>query len=373
MTAHPVYLDHNGTTPVAPEVAEAMWPYLTEHFGNPSSATPQGRHARQAVQQAREHVAALIDAHPDEITFTSGGTEANNLAIRGTARVAAQHSAVTSVVEHPATVEPISLLEQRGWTIHRLGVDSHGRIDPKAVPSGPLGLGTIILAQNEVGTIQPVAQFAQQVRSAGGVVHTDGAQAVGKIPVSVNDLHVDFLSIAGHKLYAPKGIGALYVRRGTLIAPVLLGAGQECGLRPGTENVANIVGLGVAAELAGNTLTAEAERQKRLTEMLWDQLKSTIPEVVRISPAEHCLPNTLMVALPDRIGSDLLDTIEDVSASTGSACHSGVHTPAETLLEMGIESNVALGALRLSIGRQTSQNDIQTVVTTLSNAVREQS
>ncbi len=372
MTVQPVFLDYNGTTPVAPEVVEAMWPYLTEHFGNPSSPTSQGRLARRAVEYARERVATLIDAHPDEITFTSGGTEANNLAIRGAAQVASQRSAVTSMVEHPATVEPLSLLEQQGWAIQRLGVDSHARIDPDAVPSGPLGLGTLILAQNEVGTIQPVAQFAQQVRSAGGVVHTDGAQAVGKIPVSVKNLHVDLLSIAGHKLYAPKGIGALFIRRGTLIDPVLLGAGQERGLRPGTENVASIVGLGVAAELAMSFMVHEAERQQQLTEMLWCQLKSAIPEIVRISPTEQCLPNTLMVALPDRIGSDLLDTVDDVAVSTGSACHSGVHTPAQTLLEMGIQPNVALGALRLSIGRQTSQSDILTVVTTLSDAAHKQ-
>lgn len=369
-TVKPVYLDHNGTTPVAPEVADAMWPFLTEHFGNPSSATSQGTLARQAVEQARESIASLIDAHPDEITFTSGGTEANNLAIRGTAQLITQRSAVTSVVEHPATVEPLHLLEQQGWDIHRLSVDSTAHIEPSAVPNGPLGLGTLILAQNEVGTIQPVAEFAQRVHTAGGVVHTDAAQAVGKIPVSVQELAVDLLSIAGHKLYAPKGVGALYVRRGTLIDPVLVGAGQEHGLRPGTENVASIVGLGAAAQLAKTLLSNEAARQKQLTEMLWERLKIAIPGLVRISPSQHCLPNTLMVAIPHRIGGDILDTVDNVSASTGSACHAGVHTPAQTLLEMGFEADVALGALRLSIGRQTSSADIHTTVTTLHTALQ---
>lgn len=373
MTPSRVYLDHNGTTPVAVEVAEAMWPYLTEHFGNPSSATPQGLRARRAVDTAREHLAALIGAWPDEIIFTSGGTEANNLAIRGAAQLASRHTAVTSVVEHPATVESVHILERAGWDVHRLAVDKHGRINPSTMPTDPVGLGTLILAQNEVGTIQPVAEFADAVRAAGGIVHTDAAQAVGKIPVSVNDLDVDLLSIAGHKLYAPKGVGALYVRRGTPLEPVLVGAAQEKGLRPGTENVAGIVGLGAAATLANQLLSSEAPRQKQLIEMLWDELKANIPETVRISPSEKCLPNTLMVAVPDRIGSELLDTADGVAASTGSACHSGVHTPAQTLLEMGLDTNIALGALRLSIGRQTSRDDIHTVVAALTDAMHLQS
>lgn len=361
----PVYLDHNGTTPIAPEVAEAMWPYLTERFGNPSSATPQGRVARQAVETAREQLAALIGAHPDEITFTSGGTEANNLAIRGAAQLAGHQIAVTSVVEHPATVQPLALLAADGWTVHRLGVDSGGRIDPSVMPSGPLGLGTLILAQNEVGTLQPVAEFAEGVRHAGGTVHADAAQAVGKIPVDVTELGVDLLSVAGHKLYGPKGVGALYLRRGTAIRPVLVGAGQERGLRPGTENVASIVGLGVAAVLAAGLLRHEPARQEALRELLWSELAAAIPGLVRISPHRECLPNTLMVAVPGKVGSDILEVVAGVAASTGSARHSGIHTPAQTLIEMGVEPALALGALRLSLGRSTTEESVRSAAAAL--------
>lgn len=365
-----VYLDHNGTTPIAARAVDAMLPYLTDHFGNPSSSNPQGLAARGAVDTAREQLAALIGAHPDEITFTSGGTEANNLAIRGAAQLAEQRAALTSVVEHPATAQPIAVLEREGWAVHRLSVDADGRVDPRAVPGAPLGLGTLILAQNEVGTIQPVAEVAERVRAAGGVVHADAAQAVGKIPVSVDALGVDLLSIAGHKLYAPKGVGALYVRRGTKIAPVLVGAGQERGLRPGTENMAGIVALGAAAELAGELLADESARQLRLRELLWDRLVAGLPQLVRISPVDGCLPNTLMVAMPGRVGGEVLERASGVGASTGSACHSGVHTPAQTLLEMGLDPDLALGALRLSLGRATTESDVDAVAATLIAAAR---
>lgn len=354
----PIYLDHNGTTPVAAQVADAMWPFLTRHFGNPSSATAAGAVARRAVEDAREQLAALIGAHADEILFTSGGTEANNLAIRGTFPDRTAGVIVTSRVEHPATVQPLRLREHAGWTIHRLPVDQQARIDPTDIPAGPVDLGTVILAQNEVGTLQPVAALADRIHAVGGLVHTDAAQAVGKIRVDVDELGVDLLSIAGHKLYAPKGVGALYVRRGTDLAPLLVGAGQERGLRPGTENVAAIVGLGAAAALAGTLMTMEPARQERLRELLWQRLHGAIPGLVRISPATGCLPNTLMVAVPGRIGSEFLAGVDTVAASTGSACHSGVHTPAETLLEMGVEPDVALGALRLTLGRATTESDI---------------
>lgn len=353
-----VYLDHNATTPVAAEVAEAMWPYVTEHFGNPSSASPQGRRAKEAVDVAREQVAALIGARPDEVVFTSGGTEANNLAIRGVAAVASTHRALTSSVEHPATVAPLAHLQEQGWRVHELPVDEECRVRLEETPTKPLGLGTLILAHNETGALQPVAEFAERVHDAGGRVHADAAQAVGKIPVSVDDLGVDLLSVAGHKLYAPKGVGALFVRRGTTIAPVVRGAGQEGGLRPGTENVAGIVGLGVAAELAARLLQDEGSRQSRLRETLWDKLSRSISGLVRVSPVDGCLPNTLMVAVPDRIGAEVLAAVSGVSASTGSACHAGVHSPSPALLAMGVDHDTALCALRLSIGRSTSEQDI---------------
>lgn len=359
VTTGPIYLDHNATTPVAPEVAEAMWPHLTAHFGNPSSTTPAGERARAAVDTAREQVAALIAAHPDEIVFTSGGTEANNLAIRGVAAVATCHTALTSAVEHPATEAPLAHLRDQAWRTHELPVDGESRVRLEEMPTVPVGLGTLILAHNETGAIQPMTAFVERVHAAGGVAHADAAQAVGKIPVSVEELGVDLVSIAGHKLYAPKGVGALYVRRGTTLAPVLRGAGQEGGLRPGTENVPGIVALGTAAELAAGLLDREAERLVDLREALWGRLAHAIPGLGRVSPAEGCLPNTLMVTVPGRLGADLLAGTTELAASTGSACHSGVHSPSAALLAMGLDHDTALGALRLSLGRSTGPAEVE--------------
>ncbi len=364
----PVYLDHNATTPVAPEVAEVMWPYVVEHFGNPSSDHTYGRRARAAVDTAREQVAALIGAHPDEIVFTSGGTEANNLAIRGTAGTASTPIAVTTAVEHPATTAPLALLAAQGWAVHPLPVDRAGRADPATVPDGPIGLASVILAQNEVGTIQPVAALADAVHRAGGILHADAAQAAGKIQVDVDALAVDLLSIAGHKLYAPKGVGALYVRRGTRITPLLVGAGQERRVRPGTENVAGIAALGAACTLATDQLPAEAARQAALREQLWHGLVAAIPGLLRLSPVEGCLPNTLTIAIPDRLGADVLAYAPEVAASTGSACDAGTHTPSATLLAMGIDHSPALGAIRLTLGRGTTHADIGTAVQSLHEA-----
>ncbi len=365
----PIYLDHNATTPVATEVAHAMWPYVSDHFGNPSSTHPYGRVAKAAVDLAREQVAAQIGAQPDEIIFTSGGTEANNLAIRGTASMATQRVAITTAVEHPATTSPLALLGHLGWAVHVLPVDADGRASATALPSGPIGLGSVILAQNEVGTIQPVREIADAVHRSGGVMHADGAQAVGKIPVAVDDLGVDLLSIAGHKLYAPKGVGALYVRRGTPLSPVIVGAGQESGRRPGTENVPGIVALGAACVLAAGLMDSEPARQATLRELLWTNLASGIPGIVRLSPTSHSLPNTLMVAVPDVAGSDILDAAPGLAASTGSACHAGQHTPAATLLAMGLAPALAIGAIRLSLGRSTTPAEIQNAVGLLVEAV----
>ncbi len=367
--ARPIYLDHNATTPIAVEVAQAMWPYVAEHFGNPSSTHHYGRVAKVAVDHAREQVAALIGARPLEIIFTSGGTEANNLAIRGTVGLATERVAVTTAVEHPATTAPLALLAAAGWTVHRLPVDADGRASAGDVPAGPIDLGSVILAQNEVGTIQPVRAIADAIHRAGGIVHTDAAQAVGKIPVDVDDLSVDLLSIAGHKLYAPKGVGALYVRGGTPIGPLLVGAGQESGRRPGTENVPGIVALGAACELAAGLLLSEPCRQLALRELLWATLSSLIPGLVRISPAAEALPNTLTIAVPGRVGADLLDATSQIAASTGSACHAGIHTPAATLLAMGIPAETAIQALRLSVGRSTTTQGVREAAAFLAQAV----
>ncbi len=365
----PVYLDHNATTPIAREVAEAMWPYVAEHFGNPSSTHPYGRVAKAAVDVAREQVAALIAAHASEIVFTSGGTEANNLAIRGSAAVAGHRVAVTTAVEHPATTAPLAVLAGMGWAVHELEVDSDGRASGTGIPER-VGLGTVILAQNEVGTVQPVRAVGEAVHRAGGVMHADGAQAVGKIRVAVDELGVDLLSIAGHKLYAPKGVGALYVRRGTVHEPLLVGAGQEDGRRPGTENVPGIVALGAACELAAGFLGTEPARQESLRELLWKGLSDISPDVVRLSPAAGSLPNTLTVAFPGHVGADILDAAPAIAASTGSACHSGQHTPARTLLAMGVSAELAIGTVRLSLGRSTTVQDIGDAVAALRAALR---
>lgn len=370
MSTTSTYLDHNATTPVAPEVAEAMWPYLVDHFANPSSTTPAGARARAAVDQAREQVAILVGAHPDEIVFTSGGTESNNLAIRGVAAVASTYDALTSTIEHPATVAPLTHLRGLGWRVHELPVDDESRVRLDDVPTVPVGLGSLILAHNETGAVQPMAEFAERVHAAGGVVHADAAQAVGKIAVSLADLGVDLMSIAGHKLYAPKGVGALVVRRGTTVVPLLRGAGQEGGLRPGTENVPGIVALGAAAELAGSRLQAEGARQSGLRELLWDELARLVPDLVRISPADGCLPNTLMVAARGRIGAEVLAQVDDVAASTGSACHAGEHTPSSALLAMGLDHETALGALRLSLGRSTTRAETVRAAEVLGHALR---
>jgi cysteine desulfurase len=366
-----VYLDHNATTPVAEPVAQRMWPHLTERFGNPSSATRRGRAAAAAVDRARQELAALIGAEPDEVVFTSGGTEASNLALRGAAAGAGCRQVLTSPLEHPATTTPLAHLRARdGWTVHTLDVDAGARIDPDSAPGTELGLGTLILAHNEVGTVQPAAAFSEAVHRAGGLVHIDAAQAVGKIPVDVREIGADLLSVAGHKLYGPQGVGALWVRRGTALAPVLRGAGQERGLRPGTENVAGIVGLGAAAALAAEELRRGTAAQVRLRELLWSLLSAGAPALVRISPSTGCLPNTLMVAQPGTAGQEVLDAAEGVAASTGSACHAGVHTPSASLLAMGVDPHTAVGALRLSLGRSTTESEVRTAAETLCAALR---
>lgn len=367
-----VYLDHNATTPVAPEVLDVMLPYLREEFGNPSSDHPAGRAAARAVAAARAQVAALIGAEPGEVVFTSGGTESNNLAILGSAAAAApdRRRIVTTVVEHPATTAPCARLHAAGWTITRLPVTRAGSVNAAVAADAlapDVALVTMMLAQNETGAILPVAPVATAAHAVRAVVHTDAAQAIGKIDVSVDALGVDLLSIAGHKCYAPKGIGALYRRSGTALHPVLLGARQESGVRPGTENVAGIVGLGAACELAGTRVAAEARRLSGLRDKLWERLLAGVPGMVRLTP-EDALPNTLMVSFPNALGRAVLAAAPGLAASTGSACHSGQDTPATTLLAMGATPSLALGAVRLSLGHGTSAGEIDRAVSILTRA-----
>ncbi len=370
-----VYLDHNATTPIASEVLDAMLPYLREQFGNPSSDHALGRRAHEAAETARAQVAELIGAAPAEIVFTSGGTESNNLAVRGVAASAAtdRRRIVTSVVEHPAIVGPCAILESEGWTIARVPVTSEGVVDARVamMALGPdVALLTLMRAQNETGALMPVGDVAAAARSAGVIVHSDAAQAVGKVEVDVDDLGVDLLSIAGHKLYAPKGVGALYVRAGTPIAPITFGGGQERGLRPGTENVAGIVALGAAAARAQDGLAEEAVRQRALRDALWEKLSSRIPGLVRHTPFGPSLPNTLALSFPGVLGKDVLAAADGVFASTGSACHAGVDSPAETLLAMGVPPGIALGSVRLSLGRSTTADDLAIAVDSLAVAYK---
>ena len=368
----PIYLDNNASTPVLPEVVDAMLPYLREHFGNPSSNHVFGRTMHDAVERAREQAARLIECSPGEIYFTSGGTEANNLAIRGVAAaIPARRHILTSVIEHPATAGPIAWLEQQGYRVSRVQVDGAGRVHPERVREC-LGqetvLVTIMHANSETGTLQPIAEIAGLAHAAGALMHTDAAQSCGKIRVSTRHEMVDLLSIAGHKLYAPQGVGALFIRAGTPIKPLLIGAGHEHGLRPGTENVASIVGLGQACEIARLSLVEESERLSRLRDRLWSLLREAIPGIALNGyPAER-LPNTLNVRFPAVAGNTLLAACPVIAASTGSACHESGDSASEVILAMGIPESEALGSVRLSLGRFNTRQEIDLAATELIKA-----
>jgi cysteine desulfurase len=372
----PIYLDYNATTPIAPAVLDAMLPFLRDQYGNPSSGYALGRAAKDAIATARGHVAALIGAEVDEIIFTSGGTEANNIAIRGAIEPNdGKRVIVTSTVEHPATDEPCDLLAKQGYTIHRINVGGDGRTDVnaarRAIRDGA-GLVTLIYAQNETGVLQPVAEIAAAAREHGARMHIDAAQAVGKIDVDVKALGVDLLSIAGHKLYAPKGIGVLFVRRGVHTQSVLRGAGQESGRRPGTENVASIVGLGEACRLAAERLRdGGTERMAALTRALFARLQSAIPDIILTGHPTARLPNTLNVLFPGVSGRAVLEACPQVMASTGSACHADREEASAILRAMGIPEHKALGAVRLSLGAITTAREIDDAADALTDAWRQ--
>ena len=354
----PIYLDHNATTPILPEVVDAMLPYLRDHFGNPSSAHIYGNRAHDAVERGRHQVASLIGCDAEEIVFTSGGTEANNLAIVGTTQQAARRRLITSVIEHPATASPAAWLGQQGWQVVRAGVDLAGRVQLAQIEAAlaeATALVTVMHSNNETGVLQPIKEVAAAAHRAGAFVHTDAAQSVGKVRIRVAELGVDLLSLAGHKLYAPKGVGALYVRRQTPLCPFLRGAGHERGLRPGTENVASIVGLGAACEIAARDLAAEAERVRRLRDRLWQRMASEIPALAINGHETDRLPNTLNVRFPGVSGTELLNATPEIAASTQSACHTGGESPSSVLLAMGLPAELALGAVRLTLGRSTTE------------------
>jgi cysteine desulfurase len=314
------------------------------------------------VARARDQVAALLGCDSDEIIFTSGGTEANNLAIRGvTAARPARRHVVTTAIEHPATARPCDFLERRGFHVTRLGVDPGGRArldDARSAIDDATALVTVMHSNNETGVLQPVAELTALARAAGAIVHTDAAQSLGKVPVDVRRLDVDLLSVAGHKLYAPKGVGALYVRRGTPLEPLVLGAGHERGLRPGTENVAFIVGLGAACEAVGRDLDAEAARIRVLRDRLWDHLAAAVPGLALNGHREARLPNTLNVRFPRASGNAVLADATRIAASTGSACHVGHESASAAILALGVSTEEAIGSVRLTLGRGTTEVDV---------------
>jgi cysteine desulfurase len=375
MTTEPIYLDHNATTPVAPEVADAMEPFLQDHSGNPSSSHALGRRARAAVDEARAEVAGLIGATPDEIVFTSGGSEADNMAVFGVvaARAPGRHGVVTSAVEHPAVLEPCRFLERRGTPLTVLPVDRMGRIDLVAATEaiGPdTALVSVMHANNEVGTIQPIAELAGLCRDRGAWLHTDAAQSVGKVPVDVETLGADLLTLAAHKLYGPKGIGALYIRRGREIPPLIHGAGHERGRRAGTENVLAIVGLGAAARLAGAGLDERMVHARTMRDRLRARLADRLGDLTVHGDPDRGLPNTLSVALPGVRAADLLAALGDqVAASPGAACHADGVAVSSVLAAMDVPPDVAAGTVRLSVGRTTTETDVDRAAALIVEAV----
>ena len=361
-----IYLDYNATTPIAPTVQEAMAPFLSEHYGNPSSLHALGRACHEAVEDARSHVAALLRSDPREIIFTSGGTESNNLALKGALlrdpSSVGGHLVISSL-EHPATVRPAQFLERLGYSVSVVGCDPQGTIDPQEVKDAlrdDTVLVSIIHANNEIGTIQPIRDIARICHDREILVHTDAAQSTGKIPIIADELEIDLLSIAGHKIYAPKGIGALFVRRGTALEPLIHGADHEQGVRAGTENVPYIVGLGQAALLAAKASDELHDRLVALRDELASRLEAVLGDRLTINgKGADRLPNTLSVNLPDVSAHALLNRIPDLCASTGAACHSGSDAVSPTLAAIGLTPETTRGTVRLSVGWYTSQEDIQ--------------
>lgn len=372
-----VYLDHAATTPVHPEVAEAMARCLAETFGNPSSIHGFGREARKAVEQAREQVAALIGARSQEIVFTSGGTEADNLAILGAARARRDRGShlITSAVEHHAVLHACDHLAKReGFRVTVLPVDRAGRVDPddlRRAMTPETVLVSIMLANNEVGTIQPVRELAAVAREGGALFHTDAVQGAGQIPVNVDELGVDLLSLSAHKFYGPKGVGALYVRRGTRLAPLMHGGGQERRLRPGTQNVPGIVGLGRAAELAGREMEERVRHAQRLRDRLQAGLLERIPDVAVNGHPERRLPGILNVSIRGLEGESILLNLDlkGIAASSGSACAAGSTEPSHVLRAMGLEPALLHGALRFGFGRGNTEEDVDRVLAILPGIV----
>jgi len=368
-----IYLDFNASTPLAPEVADAMRRVLAEPFGNPSSDHWAGEQAKSAVEKARAQVAALLECRPNEIVFTGGGSEANNHALKGVffAKSQAKAHFITTQVEHPAIINPCRFLERLGATVSYLPVDGYGRVDPddvrRAITPETI-LISVMHANNEVGTIQPVPEIARIAHEHGILFHTDAAQSVGKVAVRTDELGIDLLSVAGHKVYGPKGVGALFVRKHVRLEPLIHGASHELDRRAGTENILLDVGLGAACAIAQSCLGMESVRQLR--DLFWNMLQNAFGDRIALNghPTER-LPNTLNVSFIERAGSEILARMENVAASTGSACHSGSVELSPVLQAMKIPPQIGMGAIRFSLGRTTTREEIESTVALLTKAV----
>lgn len=368
-----IYLDYNASTPIAPEVVEAMQPFLTDFYGNPSTTHWAGKPARQAFETARQQVANLLGCGPEEVIFTSGGSESNNHALQGVffALKEKGHHIITTQIDHPAVINPCKFLERLGARVTYVGVDHYGRVSPSDIEQAITPetiMISVMYANNEVGTIQPIADIAQIAKKHKVLFHTDAAQAVGKIPTWVDELGVDLLSIAGHKLYAPKGIGALYIRKGTPVESFVHGASHEDGRRAGTENILLGVALGKACELAADNL--HRTKTKELRDYFWAELRRVFAEdIVLHGHPEARLPNTLSVSFVGKIGQDILERIPELAASTGSACHSGLVQLSPVLKAMNIDEEVGKGTIRFSLGRPTTKDEIDEAVRLLRERV----
>ena len=361
-----IYLDNNATTRPTAEVSSIISKCLKETFGNPSSGHPFGVNAREAVDRARKEVANLVGARPDEIIFTSGGTEANNMAIMGTALKHSSGHIITSAIEHPSVMNPLRYLEALGYNVTYLPVDKYGMVDPADVIKNAKKntlLITIMHSNNETGTIQPIARIGEIARGKGIYFHCDAAQSVGKVPINVKKLNTNILTIVSHKFYGPKGVGALYLNRGAEIKPITFGASHERGLRPGTENVCSIAGLGKACELAKKEMRTRVSGMKSLSKLFYAELKKQIPGLKLNGHPSKRLPNTLNLSFPGVMGSALLEKAKnDIAASTGSACHEGMHTASHVLKAMGLSDKDAFSAVRLSLGRTTTKSQVRKAV-----------
>jgi len=372
----PIYLDYNATTPIDPVVVEAMLPYLSEHFGNPSSSHSYGYKAHQAVDSARAQVAQLLGCSANEITFTGGGSESDNLAIRGIA-LAYQHKGdhiITQITEHPGVLKTCQALERlHGYRVTYLPVNGSGRVNTEELEAAiddKTILISIMHANNETGTLQPIAEIAKIARKHGVLFHTDAAQTAGKIRVRVEELGVDLLTVAGHKLYAPKGIGALYSRHDLNLEPVIYGGGQESGHRAGTESVANIVALGTASLLAQEYLSKSQVRLRSMRDDLQKLIEELIHEDVQLNGHITArLPNTLNISVDGVVGEEVLAVTPEIASSTGSACHEGSTDPSPVLLAMGLSRERALGALRLTLGRWSTEQEIEKAARLLAKSI----